>query len=858
MICIAISSDAKGHGNSSTLLASIVRRTKQPVHVRCWCRGYLPPSFESGRLKVEFLPAEEEVTGRYPGHVNQAVFDRLRIIRDGSDWERCLIMDHDMIALCDLAPYFAEDFEGNLLMGRLFGTGNTLGLQMRQRGGLPEEWRHAENHPYFFMGPMMNLAAMRKEGTWDKLLDAHRAIGQDEQLSLTAACDGRTKGVGKKWNLVPQWDKLGEQKIPVRGTFEKDGIPWQQGVPEGIIHWTGPSKPWHRSSVVWRPDLWEGERTTWEHLREGMWEKPLAIEIEPQDGIRVRALARRGWRVEVFAERFSGPANEELLDSKDEPNPEVILNGIPSQDPGQALRRIQGLDGVEIVRFGRNSSPSRWLEGSSALPEHVAVRGPAERAEVRWLKEKGYLHEARIDSPKWATGGPSPKVLEYQRSLADLAVSDREELYLKLGPPPAEGELSSWLENNGEPAPVEAGDEDTWPWRLSEGAEELLKSWSAGLSASEEISVLELGSGHGTTVLAELFPNARIVSLEHHASWYNHCARKLAGRENVTLRHAPIDGTLPWFDCREIDFDAVDLLVVPPALGEAAKAIRAGASCLVHHLKPGARVLLDGVPSAERQEILFRWMLTRRVAVESDEGDRVVLIARGAIDALQAFPAGEGTLRNMAERFYVISLPEREDRRLQLRKNWETAGLDFEVIDGVRLEPSEIRWEEMKGMEAYGKAENLRGNYIPGAVGCKRAGIKALRAFLESGAKTALICQDDCLWKPDAGRTVERALRELPAHWDLLYFSASSREKNTPYSPHLVKLGGARFCNAILWNRFAAARLLPELEACDCEWDLFMQRSHARMNAFCVTPMPAYQAKSRSDIVLGVVQPPNR
>ena len=103
-------------------------------------------------------------------------------------------------------------------------------------------------------------------------------------------------------------------------------------------------------------------------------------------------------------------------------------------------------------------------------------------------------------------------------------------------------------------------------------------------------------------------------------------------------------------------------------------------------------------------------------------------------------------------------------------------------------------------MEAYGKADNLRGRYIPGAVGCKRAGIKALRTFLDSGAATALICQDDCLWKPDAATTVARALRELPEDWDLLYFSASSREKNTQHSPHLVRLGGARFCNAILWT----------------------------------------------------------
>ncbi len=95
MLKIALSSDARGHAYSATLLASILRRTAQPVWVRYWCRGFLPESFTSGPLRVEFIRTEEAVTGRYPGHVNQAVFDRLRVIRDGTDWDRCLIMDHD-------------------------------------------------------------------------------------------------------------------------------------------------------------------------------------------------------------------------------------------------------------------------------------------------------------------------------------------------------------------------------------------------------------------------------------------------------------------------------------------------------------------------------------------------------------------------------------------------------------------------------------------------------------------------------------------------------------------------------------------------------------------------------------------
>ena len=55
-IRIAISTDARGFGPNATLLASILRRTSSSVQ-------------EVRPLKVEFIAAGEEVTGRFPGNV---------------------------------------------------------------------------------------------------------------------------------------------------------------------------------------------------------------------------------------------------------------------------------------------------------------------------------------------------------------------------------------------------------------------------------------------------------------------------------------------------------------------------------------------------------------------------------------------------------------------------------------------------------------------------------------------------------------------------------------------------------------------------------------------------------------------
>jgi hypothetical protein len=66
MITIAISTDERGFEINAVLIASIVRRASGPVWVQSWSREFSPKSFVTGPLKVEFLPAEEEVMAKYP------------------------------------------------------------------------------------------------------------------------------------------------------------------------------------------------------------------------------------------------------------------------------------------------------------------------------------------------------------------------------------------------------------------------------------------------------------------------------------------------------------------------------------------------------------------------------------------------------------------------------------------------------------------------------------------------------------------------------------------------------------------------------------------------------------------------
>jgi lipopolysaccharide biosynthesis glycosyltransferase len=423
-INLAVSADAKGFKRLATVVASILRRTKRPVHVKCWCRGRFFRSFEHGRLRAEFHEVEECQGGNYPSHVTSSVFDRLRVIEAAENWSRCLVMDYDQLAFTDLWPMYSMDFGGKLLAARLQGTGIDLGYAMNKwrRQPFPEGWEHTAGYPYFTMGPLLNLDAMRQAGTWKKLMDAHRAFGADEQLALTAATEGSTIGFERRWNLFPDVDRL------------------DQEIPQGIVHWTGVSKPWHAIHGVWRPDLWESEEVSWMQLKEGIWEKPLAVTAGTSGAI-VGALARRGWKVLRMVEAPESRLAKGAIDLLSAKGPVIREESSSDSCPAypdvldinaaNACAWAESLGGEPFtVRIGPKTQAAGFLRALPISPDHIVMEGPRSATEVHQIRQSGYRLSCLVQRSRWAHGGPSPDVLEYSANAIDCAVGPDEDLYL--------------------------------------------------------------------------------------------------------------------------------------------------------------------------------------------------------------------------------------------------------------------------------------------------------------------------------------------------------------------------------------------------------------------------------------------
>jgi hypothetical protein len=378
MITIAVATDLSSLAFCSTLISSILRRTDQRLHVRLFSQGFSLPLINSS-FSVEPVETPSGKDGRSQAHLATGDFGGQGAIRNGFGCDRCLEIYPEQLVLCDLAPYFNEDSEGNFLLGRLLEPTETVELHMATRGGLPQHLRYAADYSLFFMGPMMNLALMRKHRIWQKISKVRAPLQQNSQIALTVATGGKVKGVGRKWNLDPQFDNFDErppeQNRPVRGNVGQSAE-LVNGLPQGIIHWTGLQKPWDRWKKVWRADLWESEETSWEALRRGWWQKPTSVELWPDDETEVMALGRRGWKVVAIGEGLPG------LKKRAIPFPDVYWH---SEAAGLDVWARLTIDMVTMVRAGIARRISPLLKKGRAMPPCVVLQGPVPKTEVAAL-----------------------------------------------------------------------------------------------------------------------------------------------------------------------------------------------------------------------------------------------------------------------------------------------------------------------------------------------------------------------------------------------------------------------------------------------------------------------------------------
>lgn len=159
-------------------------------------------------------------------------------------------------------------------------------------------------------------------------------------------------------------------------------------------------------------------------------------------------------------------------------------------------------------------------------------------------------------------------------------------------------------------------------------------------------------------------------------------------------------------------------------------------------------------------------------------------------------------MKLLAEKTFVINLPERVDRRVRMESLLKREDVQFDFIEGVCVpyemlttaEIADIRWDPEK-VQVGAK------QYCEGQMGCKRAHLNCLRRAREQRLSSVLIVEDDMAFTTENWYSLYlEAVVQLPSNWLQLYCSVAPWRLSEPVSSHLVRIEGGNKTTAILYS----------------------------------------------------------
>lgn len=126
--------------------------------------------------------------------------------------------------------------------------------------------------------------------------------------------------------------------------------------------------------------------------------------------------------------------------------------------------------------------------------------------------------------------------------------------------------------------------------------------------------------------------------------------------------------------------------------------------------------------------------------------------------------------------------------------------------------------------------------------------------FITSGSQTLLHLEDDVVFQRLDHLTT--ALSELPADWDVVYLGANllcwghvTDPQPERFSPHLFRVRQAWCTHAVGFNRKVVPFILENQPDFSAQMiDNWLSAQLPRLNAYCVSPMVAYQRPRHSAI----------
>lgn len=134
------------------------------------------------------------------------------------------------------------------------------------------------------------------------------------------------------------------------------------------------------------------------------------------------------------------------------------------------------------------------------------------------------------------------------------------------------------------------------------------------------------------------------------------------------------------------------------------------------------------------------------------------------------------TINNFFDKIYILTIARATERHNKLQTALQ--GLNYELFFGIDKQQSDF--EEIKNQH-YNEQQAIKNNRYSksmkdGEIACALGHKLIYEDVLKNNFERVLILEDDVEFNKDGLNTIEAALSELPADWDVLYFDYYKNE----------------------------------------------------------------------------------
>src|ERR1700720_1009587 len=144
---------------------------------------------------------------------------------------------------------------------------------------------------------------------------------------------------------------------------------------------------------------------------------------------------------------------------------------------------------------------------------------------------------------------------------------------------------------------------------------------------------------------------------------------------------------------------------------------------------------------------------------------------------------------------YVVNLDDDQERMQRISRRLHKFNVPFERFPAMRPRTRNVQFRDPR--------------VRPGVYACADSHAALLQVILDRGHESALIVEDDAVFRDDTGQLMEQIAPELAAErWDMFYMGLHLLESSGRVTGHLGRVGMGAHTHAYAVSRTAVLRLL--------------------------------------------------